>query len=333
MGKKVRLTDFQKRLCNVLQEGLPVREAPFAEVAAVLGSDEKTVIEQTRKLKKAGLIRRLGAQINYRALGLTGTVVAAHVPKEQVRKVTEAVNILENVSHNYLRKHYYNLWFTLLGESSQQIDALISNLATRFGVAFYSFPAKRVFKLDVRFDAGGQRTEVGGTRDGGRGTRDQGREMLEEKEKQILFKLQGELKVVAEPFDFLCGEGIEKDEVIRIINELIEKGVIRRIGAVVDHYKLAFVANVLFVCEVTEEKVVGAGERLARSGLVSHCYERKTVEAWPYNLYAMMHAKKMGEINEVIDKFVKNGGIESYQLLPTEEELKKQPVKYKHLER
>ena len=273
-----------------------------------------------------GVIRRICALINYRALGMSGTLVAAHIRQGELQEIADAVNSLENVSHNYLRKHHYNLWFTLQAESAEQIELILSNLSGRFGVDFHSLPVERVFKLDVRFDAvddRGLKSEVRGQKNPSL------RENLSSVQKLILSKLQNDLKVIARPFDFLCSESLEIEKVLRIIQELIDKGVIRRIAAVVDHRKLGFVANVLFCCELERAGVVEAGERLARFGVVSHCYQRKTFEGWPYNLFAMMHGKTMGDVQRVIDRFTKAEKIDSFELLPTTAELKKQPVKHR----
>jgi len=321
----MRLTKLRKQLCNVLQEGLPICSRPFDDLAKFLNSDEKIVLQEIEALKRAGVIRRICALINYRAIGRISTLVAAHIPEENLGEVTETVNTLENVSHNYLREHYYNLWFTLQVESPEQIKVILSHLSARFGVDFRSLPVRRVFKLDVRFDAEGKGRLLGDIR------RIPSSETVElnKTEKQILSKLEDDLGVTRRPFDFLCGEGLEAEEVLRIIRRLIDKGVIRRIAAVVDHRKLGFVANVLFCSEVPQDRIVEAGEALARFGMVSHCYERETIEDWPYNLYAMMHGKSMGGIQHVINKFTESEKIDSFELLPTAAELKKQPVKYR----
>jgi DNA-binding Lrp family transcriptional regulator len=327
----VRLSKLQKRLCNELQDGLGICSRPFDDLAKFLGSDEKTVLREIGQLKKSGIIRRISALINYQALGLTGTLVAAHIPEENLKEVAEAVNSLAEVSHNYRRTHHFNLWFTLQGESVEQIEVTLSNLSGRFGVDFHSLPVKRVFKLDVRFDAESERQPVGDVEQGQeeiRGKGEKGKIELGESEKKVLAGLQEDLDLTSEPFDFLCGEGLEEGEVLEIIKGLIDKGVIRRIAGVVDHRKLGFVVNVLFCSEVAEDRVVTAGERLARFGMVSHCYERETFEGWPYNLFAMMHARSMGEIQHVINRFVGAEGIDSFELLPTAAELKKRPVRY-----
>lgn len=321
----VRLSKLQKQLCNELQVGLPVCSRPFGDLAEFLNSDEKTVLQKIGQLKETGVIRRISALINYRALGLTSTLVAGHIPEENLQEVAEAVNSLESVSHNYLRKHYYNLWFTLQTESVKQIELTLSNLSGRFGVDFHSLPVERVFKLNVRFDAESKGQSL--LQDVEKIPKGETIE-LNKNQKRILWKLQDDLDLLPKPFDLLCGEGLEEEEVLRIIAELIDKGVICRIAGVVDHRKLGFVANVLFCCEVGQDRIVEAGNRLARFGIVSHCYERKTLEDWPYNLFAMMHGRSMGEIQHVVNKFTEAEKIDSFELLPTAAELKKQPVKH-----
>ena len=327
----MRLTKLQKQLCNGLQDGLPVCWRPFDDLAKFLKSDEKTVLREIKELKEMGIIRRISALINYQALGLTSTLVAAHVPEEDLKEVAKAVNSLRDVSHNYRRTHYYNLWFTLQGESDKDIEQTLSDLAERFDVDFHSLPVKEVFKLDVRFDAeseGELLSDIKQAPEEVRTKKEKAKIELNESEKLILGKLQYDLDLIEKPFDFLCGEGLEKQEVLKTIKELMDKGVIRRIAAVVDHRKLGFAANVLFCCEVPEHKVAEAGKRLALFGIVSHCYERETFKDWPYNLFAMMHARSMGEIQHAINRFVEAEGIDSFALLPTAAELKKRPVKY-----
>ncbi|MHC4337448.1 MAG: siroheme decarboxylase subunit beta [Planctomycetota bacterium] len=328
----MHLTKLQKRLCNELQGGLPICAKPFDDLAKYLGSDEETVLQEIRGLKEAGIIRRLRALTDYRALGFTGTLVAAHVPEQYLKAVAEAVNSLAQVSHNYRREHHFNLWFTLQAESEEQIGRTLSNLAEQFDIDFHSLPVKQVFKLDVRFNAESEGQLSGNveeaTTEEVKRKKVKAKVELNESEKKILAQLQPDLELTSRPFELLCGEDLGEKEVLEIIKGIIDKGVIRRIAAVVNHRKLGFVANVLFCGEVPESTVVQAGQRLARFGMVSHCYERETFEGWPYNLFAMMHARSMGEIQHVINKFIEAEEIDAFELLPTAEEFKKKPVKY-----
>jgi len=320
-----RLTKLQKQLCTVLQDGLPICQRPFDDIAKFMGITEQTVLQQTAALKAAGVIRRFAALINYQTIGLSSTLVAAHIPEESLPEVTAAVNALENVSHNYLRTHYYNLWFTLQAASLEDVNITLANLSARFGFDFHSLPVEQVFKLDVRFDPDNQNELLDST------PQMPAYEivLLNENEKLLLAKLQNDLDIIAKPFDFLCGENLAIEDVLRLLTELTDKGVIRRIAAVVDHHKLGFVANVLFVARVSPDRIVEAGSALARFGIVSHCYQRRTFENWPYNLFAMMHSRSMGEIQRTIDKFTKTWNIDSFELLPTAAELKKQPIKHR----
>jgi len=321
-----RLTELQRRLCNALQDGLVVCRRPFARLAEKLCTDEKTVLSETEGLKKAGVIRRIGALIDYRALGLVSTLVGAAVRKDMLEAVASAVSGLEGVSHNYQRQHKYNLWFTLQAESERDIESILSGLSADFGVQFHSLPVERIFKLDVRFDAVGETQRL--SQDLVRAPKTE-RVELDRTEKLILSELQNDLKVTAEPFEFLCGQGLKRQQVLRTISGLIERGVIRRIAGVVDHRKLGYAANVLFCCKVGGERVVEAGRNLSRFGIVSHCYQRRTSEDWPYNLFAMMHGRSIGEIQRVISEFAEAEEMESYELLRTGTEFKKQPVKYR----
>ncbi len=115
---------------------------------------------------------------------------------------------------------------------------------------------------------------------------------------------------------------------MKIIRKLIEKGVIRRIAAVIDYKEVGFNANVLFACEVSEDRIIETGEKLASLEIVSHCYERKTFDRWSYNLLGMLHAQSMDEIKTKVNEFIETEKINSYQLLPTISELKKEPVQH-----
>lgn len=320
------LTKLQKQLCNLLQNGLLVCQRPFEKIAKSLNTDEKAVLQQIEQLKEAGIIRRIAALLNYRALGMTATLVTAHIPQQNLNQVTQAVNSLKQVSHNYLRSHFYNLWFTIQAESNEQIDSILSNLSADFSFDFHSLPAEHVFKLDVRFDAESE----------GKTLLPSANQIpaakplkLNENQKLILSKLQNDLQPTTKPFDFLSSQALPPEDALKITQQLIDKGVIRRIAAVVDYRRLGFVANALFVSEVAKQRIIDAGRRLSALPMVSHCYQRKTFENWPYNLFAMMHSRSLAEIEDIAAEFTKTERITSFEILSTTAELKKQAVKYK----
>jgi len=327
----IALNKFQKELCNIIQEPLPLRPAPFAVIAERLGSDEATVIEQLQELKSLGIIRRFSGTINYRALGKVAALVTASVPNNDLTTVTAVINALPGVSHNYLRDHKYNLWFTLQDDSIEQIEKLLANLSCRLGCKFHSMPATKVFKLRVRFDADFPKealalADVEGDACNA-GTFDPEPVNLTNLEKDILTKLQTDLVISPRPFDFLATDTITVEAAIETTQSLIDKGVIRPLSVVLNHHKLGFDTNVMFCAHIPPDRVDHVGKRLAQLKIVSHCYERKTFEGWPYNLFAMMHARTGEQIRLVTDQFTAAEQINEFELLGTTAELKKEPVK------
>ena len=201
----VTLTDFQKRLCNRLQRGLPICSQPYAEIGKALDSTEANVLKQTNELKAAGVVRRVAAVINHRALGFSSTLVTAHVPSEQLPPVTAAINALPGVSHNYLRQHRFNMWFTLQEKSPAQVQATLLGLQGRFGIDFHSLPVTRIFKLDVRFDAESDDNVL--LQDVERVPQSEP-VALTDTHRQVLAALQGGLEVTSQPFDKIRPDGM-----------------------------------------------------------------------------------------------------------------------------
>lgn len=326
------LTRVQKRLCTILQNGLPICRRPYAEIAKSLCTDEKTVLQLVNDLERRLIVRRTGAVINYRALGKTGTLVTAHIDSAGLPKIVEAVNSLEGVSHNYLRDHYYNLWFTLQAASQKDIKVSLANLSNSLKVRFHTLPAKRIFKLDVRFNIEGNGSTLLTINEelvGGAKTiaADKVVELTDD-EKYVISRLQTDLDCVAQPFDFVCRKGLAMEDILKILKKLIAKGVIRRIAVIVDHRRLGFSANALFAAKVAGKKIEQTGKKLARLSLTSHCYERETFKGWPYNLLAMIHSRSMVRLQRAVTAFTKSENIISFELLPTVTELKKQPVNH-----
>ena len=325
------LNEFEINLLRVLQQPLPICERPFAKVAKLLETSERNVLETMTQLKDRGYIRRFRPHLNYRALGRIASLVCAHVPDEKFDKVADAVNALKGVSHNYCRAHHYNVWFTLQATSLIAVDVMLDGLREDFEVEFYSLPARRLFKLDVRFDPAGPGAVLDTQ------TASNASEIvlsdvppvpveLSETEKQVLEVIQTELPICERPFEAMddMPEGVD---VIETLRKLSARGVLGKIAAVLDYPRLGYTVNVMFCAEVQAENVSEVGAALAQCAMVSHCYQRKTFAGWPFNLYGMCHAGNVGQIEAMAESFCITHNITHTQLLSTERELKKQPVK------
>lgn len=149
---KAHLDDLDKAILNLIQSSFPITPRPYAAVGAELGLSEEDVVTRVQRLQQEGIIRRIGANFNSRRLGYTSTLCAAAVPPDQIDRFIAVVNRYPGVTHNYLRRHHLNVWFTLIAESTQQITAILEEMQTQSGIEkIYSFPAVRIFKIQVDF--------------------------------------------------------------------------------------------------------------------------------------------------------------------------------------
>ena len=148
----MQLTQFDKQLLNIIQTGLPLTSAPFADIGVQLGCDEKAVIERLASLREQGVIRRFGAFFDAESLGYKGQLVALKVAPESLQAVAMAVNAWPQVTHNDERDNEYNLWFTLQARDEETMAALMREVETMTGVeAVISMPTSDRYKINVEF--------------------------------------------------------------------------------------------------------------------------------------------------------------------------------------
>jgi DNA-binding Lrp family transcriptional regulator len=109
---------------------------------------------------------------------------------------------------------------------------------------------------------------------------------------------------VSRPYDQVAAQlGIEPAEVKARLARLLETGVIRRIGAVPNHYALGYVANGMTVWDVDDERIDALGEAVGALPFVTHCYHRpRHLPDWPYNLFAMVHARDRAEVPQLVER-------------------------------
>jgi DNA-binding Lrp family transcriptional regulator len=148
----MQLTKFDKQLLNLIQTGLPLTAAPFAEIGLKLGCDEMTILERIAALKEQGIIRRFGAFFDAGSLGYKGHLVAVRVEPESLAAVAAAINSWPQVTHNDERDHWYNLWFTIQSRDSSEVDQLITAVTEMSGVeTVISLPTTDRYKVNVEF--------------------------------------------------------------------------------------------------------------------------------------------------------------------------------------
>jgi DNA-binding Lrp family transcriptional regulator len=136
-----------------IQRNFPVTHRPFLALARRLGMKEKEALERVKKLKEAGIIRRLGASFSAGAVGFSSTLCAAKVPPDKVAEFAAAVNSYPEVTHNYEREGDYNIWFTLIAPTRKKIDEILQEISRKTGIRdILNLPASKTFKIAVDFN-------------------------------------------------------------------------------------------------------------------------------------------------------------------------------------
>jgi DNA-binding Lrp family transcriptional regulator len=142
---------LDRAILNEIQADFPVEPHPYRVIGSKLGINEKEVLDRIARLRKEGIIRRLGASINSRQIGFVSTLLAAKVPPDKFDMFVKIVNECPGVTHNYERRHEYNVWFTLIAPSISEKRSIIDELVEKTGVKILELPATRIFKIRVDF--------------------------------------------------------------------------------------------------------------------------------------------------------------------------------------
>ncbi len=147
------MDDIDRTILNKIQSDFPIASRPYLVVARELDMKEDEVIRRITRLKESGIIRRIGANFVPGRLGFVSTLCAAMVPKEKIALFSKTVNQYPGVTHNYRRDHEFNIWFTFIAQSMEQIEVYLKEIASETGVTeILNLPATKVYKLKAQFD-------------------------------------------------------------------------------------------------------------------------------------------------------------------------------------
>lgn len=149
----MKLDQTDRKLLNLIQTNFPLVPEPYREIGESLGIPEGEVIDRIKRLQESGVIRRLGGIFDSGKLGYSGALCAMRVAEEQIAEVAAVVNSFPGVTHNYIRDHSFNMWFTVLAQSRGGIDEILSRIRERAGIEeIITLPAENIFKIRVNFD-------------------------------------------------------------------------------------------------------------------------------------------------------------------------------------
>ena len=145
------MEDLKRKLLNLIQDEFPIQPEPYKALADELNVSEKDVLIALEEMKTEGIIRRLGAIFDSRKIGYYSTLCAMRVPENRIDEVALIVNAFSGVTHNYLREHEYNIWFTLIAASEEQAQTILKQISNETGIQVKNLPAEKFFKVKVKF--------------------------------------------------------------------------------------------------------------------------------------------------------------------------------------
>jgi len=150
-------------------------------------------------------------------------------------------------------------------------------------------------------------------------------------DKKIIFHLSGDLGSSVAPYADLASKlEITEEEVLDAIRRFQDQGLIRRLGATLQHQQSGFPANAMVVWRVQPEEIQARGEALAGLPYVSHCYQRRTAPGWPFNLYTMVHAESAARLAVFLEEMTEICPVAEWRVLESLVEFKKTSLRFFH---
>lgn len=322
-------------LLGVLQEAVPFTEHPFADLGKRCGLTEDEVLARVIVWKESKMIRQISAIFDTRSLGYASSLVAAKIAPERLEAAVAVINSHPGVSHNYLRNHEFNLWYTIAVPPTSRLGLEETvNLLHRLSAAETTrlLPTLRLFKIGVRFDVGGsdRPDDLAAPAYTEANRLDAG--PLTAEEIEFVRVMQRDLPVISRPFVAVAEElGISFEAVAAMHARFLASGRMRRFAAVLHHRKVGFGANAMGVWAGPAddpEALKRLGETMAGFRAVSHCYQRPSYPDWPYNLFTMVHGKSEDECEQTLASIAEATGISDRHALYSTREFKKVRVRY-----
>jgi len=325
-GAAVPLDELDRRLLNLMQSRFPLEPRPYARVAELADVAEEEVLRRVRRLLDERIIRQVTPIFDTRALGYSSMLVAAKVDPEHPHRAAQVINAHPGVSHNYLRNHDFNLWFTVATEPDSRLglQGTLDVLAAETGAeSTRQLPTLKLFKIRMDLEMEGDTDQLSAA-----GVAEEPRELepvaLEELDVPVIRALQGDMPVVPEPYAPAAAElGIPVERLLSHLEHMRERGQLRRVAAILFHRRAGFSANGMGVWKVPGDRISELGPRMAAFRGISHCYQRPTYEDWPYSVFTMAHGRSKEECDAILDSIAEDTGIEERATLYSSTEFKK----------
>ena len=144
---------LDRKIINLLQDGFPLTEEPYLEVAKQLEIDESDLLNRLKILLHDKTLSRFGPMYDAAKLGGDFSLVAIKVPEDRFDEVTEIVNSYSEVAHNYHRDHEFNMWYVLATETAEKINEVNSDIEKRTGLKVFNMPKLDEYYIGLKLTA------------------------------------------------------------------------------------------------------------------------------------------------------------------------------------
>jgi DNA-binding Lrp family transcriptional regulator len=303
-GAAVRLDEADRRLMNLLQSSFALDPEPFALIAAEAGLASDEVKARTQRLLDERIIREITPIFDTRALGYSSMLVAAKVDSEHPHRAAQIVNSHPGVSHNYLRTHEFNLWFTIATppDSKLGLEGTLEVLQRLTGAeSIRQLPTLTLFKINMNLEMEGDTDALAAAVEAAP-PRELEAQPYDDSDVAVIRALQGPMEVTDRPYDTAAAEvGMATEAFLDHLRGMVDRKILRRVAAILYHRRAGFSANGMGVWRVPEDSVEQIGRRMAAVRGISHCYQRPTYADWPYSVFTMAHGRSKQECDAILD--------------------------------
>jgi siroheme decarboxylase len=325
-GAAIPLQDADRKLLNLMQGSFPIAPRPYQHVASLAGISEQEAMDRVAHLLDKRIIRQVTPIFDTRALGYSSMLVAAKVDPDYPHRAAQVINAHPGVSHNYLRNHEFNLWFTIATEPDSELglQGTLDVLARESGAeSVRQLPTLKLFKIRMDLEMEGDTDALSSAAEATEPVELEP-QPYDERDIAVIRALQGDMPVISEPYAPAAAElGIDQQELLDHLAAMQERGILRRVAAILYHRRAGFSANGMGVWQVPDERVMEVGCRMAAVRGISHCYQRPTYADWPYSVFTMAHGRSKEECDAILDAIAEQTGISERATLYSSTEFKK----------
>lgn len=344
---------LEQNLLNIIQDEFPLEPRPYQVMAEQLQQanpaefcaiGETDVFLAVERLRESGIIRRIGAVYDSRKLGFTSRLCCGKVPEMALDVFAAAVLDEPSITHNYVRNHAFNVWFTVIGRSAEDIAAVVQELQQQTALTdVHILDSKRMFKINTVMGKNAGTHEVPACEktahehklDFTVSETNPASLLSQPALRKCRALFAGDFPHTLTPYATIASQissetsvEVSESQVVAEIRRDLNSKIARRFGAVLRHQKAGFAENAMVVFEVDENAVEQAGQLLSAEPQVSHCYERNSFDGFPYNLYTMIHGTDAEQLHSTIMKIIDKFNNPAYCVLRSVKELKKTSFNY-----